>query len=236
MKTSKEFFCLLLLSLGAMLLSGCEDDMPAYYEEKEFALDGFNSLNLGSAFQVEITYGDEFLVVAKGESQDLEDLELVVANNTLSGSYRHGSRSHKRTLVQVYMPVLRTANLHSATNAVIKGFSAEEDSLRLLVSGAAKLATDAEWRYIEFEVNGASELVLEGKASAIKGAVNGASNLQAADLFPSTCDIAVSGASEATVGVRDLLSGSVNGNSQLQYRGSPVLDVEVAADSRIKKL
>lgn len=236
MKSYKKLSFFLLLLFGTVLFSGCEDDTPGYNQEKEYALDGFTHIDMGSAFKVEIIHADEFAVMAKGEGRDLDDLELTVSNNTLKGKYQRGSGSHGQTFIQIHMPALRTASLHNATSTVIKGFYSEEDSLRLLVSEASEVKTSSDWKFIELELSGASDLILEGKADAVKGSVSGASDLYAEDLSSVTFEINVKGASEAYVNVQNRLSGSVKEDSKLVYRGDPaVVEVDVDSGSNLQK-
>lgn len=236
MKKNSQYLLLLLLGYSLTLLSACEDETPQYYHEKEFELEDFTGVDLGSAFEIEIKEAAEFKVIAKGEDQDLNDLEMRVENNVLNGSYLQNRRNRKRTLIQIQMPVLREANLHGASHSSISGFSSEEDSLELHLSGASELLMDADWKFLEIDISGASNANVDGQANKVKASVSGASNLNSRDLSASIIEIAVSGASEAKIIVDNELRGSVNGASELKYTGNPaVVDVDVAQDSKIRK-
>ena len=229
------FYLGVLFSL--FLLVGCEDEMPDYYDSRTYDLEDFNAVELGDALQIEILQGARFSVVAKGETDDLNDLELRVENGVLTGHYRNGSNSHKRSRLVIFMPELSAASFEAATTARIAGFNAPETTLLLQVSGASTALVEANYETLEVRVEGASELALRGHADAMNAVVGGASRLFARDLTAAAVSVNVGGASEATISVTDELAGSVQGNSLLRYNGDPeVLDVFVASDSRMSRL
>ena len=218
-------------------LVGCEDEMPDYYDSKSYDLEDFNAVELGDALQIEIIQADQFSVVASGETEDLEDLELRVENGVLKGKYRQGSNSHKRTKVVISMPQLRGAVLEAATDTKITGFSEPEDTFFLRLSGASAAVVEGNYEVLEARIEGASELNLKGEGDVLDAVIGGASRLNAGGFAVNVTSIDVGGASEATISVHDLLEGSVQGSSRLRYQGNPeVIDVFVANDSRMSRL
>lgn len=227
------FLCLIVSS---SLLVGCDDEMPDYYDSRAYELHNFDAVALGNALQVEIIQGAQFSVVAKGETPDLEDLELRVENGVLTGGYRHGGRSHKRTQVVIFMPQLTSVIMESATDAKMIGFDFQQEDFFLQASGASTVEVDANSKFLEARVEGASELILKGEADVLEAHVGGASHLKASGFSAIAVAVEVGGASDATVTVLEELEGRVEGNSLLRYHGNPkLLDVYVASDSRMNR-
>lgn len=235
MRTNHIFFTILMM-LVSMTFYSCEDGMPDYYHEKEYpSLTGFTGVELGDALQVEIRRADAFSVVAKGEDKDLNDLELWVENNSLRGKYREGSRSHKRTLVLVYMPELKKTNMHSATNTKIIGFPAGQELLHLIVSGASEVELENSWNELSIEISGASKAILHGYGTTVTANVSGSSELNAEGFTTENGHMEVNGKSTARVRIGETLTGSVNGDSKLIYWGNPTeVQVAVASDSEMQ--
>ncbi len=235
MKTNKKTGLLILFISGSQLLfTACDDGMPDYYNQRDYELQNFTGVNLGDALEVEIVKADEFKVIAKGEDKDINDLELRVEAGILTGNYRPGSRNHKRTQVQIYLPELEKADMHSATTTTIKGFFNEDDSLKLKVSSASKVTMDSELKFLELELSAASKAILSGEVKTMQTEVSGASELKAGNFSAGSCRAEVKGTSKATVKVTDHLTAKVNGASELKYTGSPdYIEKEVTSDSRI---
>lgn len=145
MKKIRNYVHLPLLWIGVIIVVGCEDEMPDYYADRVFEVDHFEGVSLGDAFQIEISQEAEYAVIAKGESKDLEDLRLTVVNGVLVGSYRPGSRNHKRTLIQIQTPILQSAYFHSASSSQIYGFTDSTGNLEMKVSGASRVNTTSTW-------------------------------------------------------------------------------------------
>lgn len=233
MKTTKLFFGMLLI---ALFLMGCDDEMPDYYASRSYDLENFNAVELGDALQVRIVRGTRFSVVARGEQPDLDDLELRVEDGVLTGNYRNGSGSHKRTKLEISMPQINSAIFEAASDASISGFTDPGSPFFLKASGASAVFMAGNFEELEVNVEGASEIALKGEADVLDVAVGGASRFYARELTANTSSIRVDGASEADLYVTERLEGSVQGGSLLRYHGDPeVLDVFVSNESRIIK-
>ena len=233
MKTTKFLLGMLLM---AFFLVGCDDEMPDYYASKSYDLENFNAVELGDALQVRILRGTRFSVVARGEQPDLDDLELRVEDGVLTGNYRNGSASHKRTKLEISMPQIYSAVFEAATDASISGFTAPGSPFFLKASGASAILMSGNFEELELRVEGASEIALKGQVDVMDAVVSGASRLYARELTASEASVDIGGASEADLYVTGRLEGSVQGSSLLRYLGDPeVLDVFVANDSRIIK-
>lgn len=220
-----------------VILAGCEDNLPDYYNVREHNLQDFTKVDLGDTFQVEIYQSDEFKVFAKGENRDIEDLALRVENNTLTGHYVRNRNNRKRTLVQIYMPMLAEASLHSATSTEIIGFNNIDQDIKIKVGGASVVAMESLWKSVNVEVMGSSYVSISGSSVEVQGIVSGASRLQALSFSSQKMLIDVSGNSEAAVKVYEHLTGTVTGRSKLSYTGTPgSVSVYVSGESELRPI
>lgn len=233
MRTKKYFLALFVVAAS---LVSCDDEMPDYYDSRSYDLQGFDAVELGDALQVEIIKANTFSVVAKGETPDLDDLQLRVEGGVLTGNYRYGSRNHKRTMVVIYMPHLADLRMGAATDTKVIGFRNPQEMFFLRLSGASAATIEMNAALTEVRIDGASEAVLRGEGAILDGIICGASRLNARDFSVPAALIDVGGASEALVYVREQLEGSVQGSSMLRYKGNPeYFDVYVASDSRLTR-
>ena len=95
------------------------------------------------------------------------------------------------------------------------------DALTVGLSGASEVRGRARVGTLVAETSGASKVRLAGKASGLTVHASGASELDLGELEAQRLEVDLSGASDATVWVRDTIAADVSGASSLRYKGSP---------------
>lgn len=140
--------------------------------EREYRFQNFEGIRLGGAFKVEIRQAEEFSVTAKGKKENLENLQFEVVNGILIASCSPGNSSSQETILEITMPVLKSADLHGATSSIITGFSEGSENINLRISGTSRVVTDVDCNVLDFKIEGDSVLVfkehLKDSESAIK--------------------------------------------------------------------
>ncbi len=246
--------------IAAVLFSGCtltgEEDVIT--EEEDFA--DFTYVDVGSAFEVEITRSDSFSIIISADESLFDYVEVSQVGGTLKiylkprHIFTDFTLGAKTLRAEITMPALYGLQLSGATKGTITGFKSSED-FSLGVSGASSLETadiavgDAEFEVsgasrvsgnmtadgAEFEVSGASSIELSGSADDIILEVSGASRVDLADFSLNDADVKLSGASEATVNVKGRLDTVLSGASRLYFYGNPTMgDTDVSGASTIK--
>ena len=212
-----------LIALSAFLLTSCfndEDPGPLQSDEKTFSIVDFDRLEMGSALIIHVDQGDFFTIHAKGDSRNLNDLEVFKDGNTLVIRFdEQANRSHE-THITITMPVLRSANFSGASNSKISGFTLD-DSFGLYLSGASICQLSSEFKELDVVLSGASILTATGTGLALKVELSGASVLDAFNYDVDEVEIEASGASQAKVYANNLLNADASGASVISYRGDP---------------
>ena len=251
---------LAILTAAAALLPGCGITGAGNIvtEEKDFA--DFTQVDVGSAFEVEITQSDSFSIIISADESLFDLVEVSKVGETLKiylnprhifTDFTLGAKTLK---AEITMPALYGLQLSGATKGTISGFKSSED-FSLVVSGASSLETsdieigDGEFEVsgaskvtgsanasdIRFEVSGASEVELKGSANNIILNASGASKVKLADFPLNNANAKLSGASEATVNVKGRLDIALSGASRLYFYGNPTMgDTNVSGASTIK--
>lgn len=109
--------------------------------------------------------------------------------------------------------------------STLKLTGASQDA-RLLASGASKLELggfELKSEKLLVDLSGASSISARGAARAAVLKAQGASHLRLADLTLEAADVAISGASDATIRVKGLLDYELSAASRLEYYGEPTL-------------
>ena len=246
--------------IAAAIFSGCTEAGAGEVitEEKDFA--DFTYVDVGSAFEVEITQSGSFSVIISADESLFDYIEVSKSGGTLKVylNPRHiftdFTLGGKTSKAEITMPALYGLQLSGASKGTITGFKSSED-FELVVSGASSLETvdikvgDTEFEVsgasrvsgnmtaddAEFEVSGASSIELSGSADNIILEVSGASRVDLADFPLNNADVDLSGASEATIDVKGNMDLVVSGASRLYFLGNPTLGTtEVSGASTIK--
>ncbi len=227
-------------------------------EEKDFT--DFTSVDVGSAFEVEITRSDSFSVVISADeslfdyvevTRSGQELKIYLKPQHIFTDFTMGAKTLK---AEITMPALYELQLSGATSGTITGFSSTHDfdldvsgasTLEIVnggfgdaafeVSGASRVSGNMTATDIEIEVSGASSVELAGSAEDMVLDVSGASRADMTDFSLQNAEVELSGASEATLNVKGELDSELSGASRLYFYGNPDMGTpDVSGASTIK--
>jgi len=216
----------------------------------------FDEIEVGSAFEVEVSRADAFLVRITIDKKLYEYLDIDQRGHTLRIRLKPNhiyTDTTQRAIVT--LPDLQRLELSGASEADVSGFSVTH-TLDFELSGASRMelghtiAGDSKFSlsgaskvngYIEtdngrFEVSGASQLTLKGNADNIDIEASGASDVTLPEFAVLTADVNLSGASDAVINVADSMDVHLSGGSELEYIGTPRLgELDVSGGSTLDR-
>ncbi|WP_128545924.1 head GIN domain-containing protein [Larkinella soli] len=226
------FFILVLVTL-----TSCDYDRIGPYEEDDrtYGLTNFDRLDIGSAFNIKVEQGSAFRVEARGNRNDLDDLEIYTSNGTLHAQFRR-NRSRRRydLYINITMPTLRGVEFSGASRSTIDGFQGLRE-LDITLTGASKSTVDVAADRLNFDLSGASDLDISGGTGLLRGELSGASSLYAFEFPVDEAELDLSGASSARVRVAKRLDVTASGASNVRYRGTPELRSRLSGSSSVTK-
>jgi hypothetical protein len=225
-------------------------------ETREFEFTGFNKVEAGGMFNVEVTRSDSY-----GVSVTIDDNLMTYLDVTQSGDTLHiglkpfssiGFPFH--ATANITMPALQAFTISGLSKGTVQGFNNDDMKIdvsgastlniadlktknaTLDISGVSKLNGNMETVNADFEVSGASSINIEGSAQDAVLEVSGASSLHAAKFSIQNALVEVSGASNADVQVYKKLDVDISGASRLKYGDSPTLgSVKVTGASTLSR-
>lgn len=229
----KPYSSLLVVSIS-ILLSSCyiDDPGPLQEVERQYAITGFDRLEMGDAFHVEVRKGNFFEVNVRGDRRNVEDLIVKKEGTTLVVLYRQFRKRRHDTFITITLPALYAVNFSGASESRIHGFSAVEE-FDVYLSGASICQLDVAPAQLNAVVSGASYLHLHGSGVEMNADVSGASAVKAFNFPVSRAHLTLSGASDGEVTVGDALDVIASGASHLVYRGSPSVVSDVSGGSAL---
>jgi len=261
MKKSLMPIIVVLILIGLLVLPGCKGTIGSgkvITEKKDFK--NFTSLDISSAFEVDITQSSMYSVEISADEDLFDYIEVTQTGSELKIylSPRHiftdftlGSRVLE---AKISMASLHGLELSGASKGTVTGFRSASPlmlnvsgatTLKLVnitagdteceVSGASKLTGNLTAGYAYFNVSGASSMELSGVTNDMELEVSGASRADLEEFHVRNVDVNLSGASEATVYVSQMLDIEVSGASRLYFVGNPTLgETDISGASTIK--
>lgn len=211
-----------------------DDPEPRGTASRSYSLTGFDQLEMGNAFQVDVKAGDTYAITATGELNDLDDLEVFTEAGELKIRFRDWQKHRKPMKIEVTMPTLSGVEFSGAVDAGVYGF----DDIREIdfeLSGASHCDFMGSAKNIEVDLSGASQLNLMGSGKFLEGELSGASELNSFDYQTEESDLKLSGASKGEVRVSKFLKAEVSGASKLTYQGSPNIQKKVSGGSSVSQ-
>ncbi len=251
---------ILVAILATVLLPGCAAVSlgKIVSEEKDFS--DFTNVEVEGAFYVKIVQSASFkTTVSSNEnffdyivvSREGDTLRIYLNPRHAFTDFTPGAKTLKAAIT---LPALRGLRLSGATNATITGFKSSENfsldvsgassldmrdievgNAKFEISGASKITGDMKAVATEFEISGASKVELKGSANNIVLNISGASNAKLADFILNDANVKLSGASEATLNLKEKLDCVLSAASTLYFFGNPTVgNVQVTGASTIK--
>ena len=245
----------------AVLLSGCwlfgvvTGSGNLVTEEMDFS--DFTRVEVGHAFEVEITQSGSYSVSITADDNLFEYIQVSKSGETLKMGLKSPYGYQSVTLrAKITMPELHGLDLSGATRGTAQGFSSSHDfvlelsgassldmvdmsagDIKFDLSGASVVTGSISAVDAQFDLSGASRVELEGSANNMLITSSGASHLELADFPVRKVDINLSGASEASVNLCVKLDVDLSGGSNLRYIGEPILgDLNISGGSVIEKI
>jgi hypothetical protein len=217
-----------MLSLFAALVVVFSSFADPAVVTKKFKVANFNSIELGSAFEVHVHKGNVYAVSVTGREKDIDELEVRSSSGKLEIGYEAGwkwswNNNRSQMVINITLPRLSAGDFSGASKVDLQGFKNEEE-MSLIFSGASKgLIEGLHADKLKIELSGASDCKITGHTDYLKVEASGASHLKALDFFARNVDVEASGASNAQVHVQKSLKVDASGASHVKYKGSPVI-------------
>ncbi len=228
-------------------------------ETRQFDFTDFSEVEIGDAFDYEITRADSYSISITTYPAAFEQLRVVREGSTL--------KIERRTIGTVWvlggvklkavitMPHLDSLDGSGATRGTVTNFKSTADleidvsgasslrmeaitagDVRITASGASRVSGDLTAENTDFDISGASSLQLNGEAGGSVMDASGASRLKLADFSINNAEVTLSGASDATINAAGELDLQLSGASSLDYLGQPtIVDIDLSGGSTIRQ-
>jgi hypothetical protein len=209
---------------------------PGNYVKEDRTVSGFSSLDVGGAFEVVLTQGNEEKLVVEADAEEIAEIITEVVGKKLKIYTKSSwpSNFHNMTIYLTFKN-LDNINFSGAVEVDSQGPLTFED-LDLEVSGAAEINMNMTASKLDAEFSGASEIEFTGKCASGYIEVSGASEIGAENMEFGDLVLELSGASEATVFATGELRIDASGASSVRYKGGAKLTIDSSGASSVKQM
>jgi len=208
-------------------------------EEKTFNFTEFENVEVGGAYHVRLTKGDNYQVRARGDEEGIKNLKATKNGSTVEfrsdENFWDFTKNNRETvLIEVTMPHLKNVDLSGAVKSDISGF--EEDKCEISQSGAVQTNIGLNASRLTLDLSGAAKTTIAGRTDELQLTASGACNVQAGNLRAKVADVNLSGASKANIFVTEKLTADASGVSNIKYRGNPTnVTTDVSGASKVQR-
>jgi len=214
----------------------CEKTVSSYEERDSYArqhgtsriyeFTDFSSVEIGSAFEIDVRQGDEYKVVLYGSEEEIDEIRLIKDGDLLDIKYNRetydfSKRARDNIKIKIIMPEINTLKTSGASKAYINGFNGAR--LTLDLSGASYTEVDSDFEDISAKVRGASELELKGTGKELRVDIAGGSELNAYNYMVNFAIVEATGLASAQLYVTERLEVESSVVSNVKYRGGAEL-------------
>jgi hypothetical protein len=169
-------------------------------ETRELDLADIDALDLGGAFEVDVTFGDKQRVTVTIDDNLWDLLEAEVHGGEFELGWKKSVRPADDCRAELVLRSLDELHVSGAGEIRIRGFRGGD---------------------FEFGLSGAADLEMDGEADKLKVRVSGAGDIDARDLKAKHVDITISGAGNADVYASESVEAHVSGVGDIDVWGAP---------------
>ena len=226
-----KFALILTAVLAVAMLSGCFPVAVGGSQvvgsgrttTQTYDFSGFTRVQIGSAFEANVTQGDDYKVAVTVDDNIVEYLDVRVEGDTLRiGLKPTLVMGFRNTTLRadVTLPDIAGLDVSGAARTRVTGLNTGK-AVEIRVSGASQLTGDISSGEMNIDASGASRAELSGKTGRLEARASGASTLRLQDLASTDTRVEASGASNVTVNPSGRLTAEASGASNIRYTGSP---------------
>jgi len=171
---------------------------------ESYDLSGFDNLDVGGVFQLDVTVGGNYSVQASGSEKEMDNLEVYVEGDALRIENKTKSWRKKRNRhgvdITITMPSLAGIDIGGVGEVEISGISGGD---------------------LDIDIGGVGEISISGNCDKLDVDIAGVGEMNARELECEDADISLAGVGEITVYASKSVDVSAMGVGEVNVYGKP---------------
>ncbi|MEE9389269.1 MAG: head GIN domain-containing protein [Paracoccaceae bacterium] len=201
--------------------------LPAFSQEREYDLTGFNSVDVSAGLSVELEIGPDFEVVAEASNnRTLKQLDITVRGDKLIVSRDSGwldfslFSARRDATIRITLPDLTAIQASSGADVFVTGDYG--DSLRASTSSGAELDLEnVSGQSLRFKASSGSELRAQGECGALDVSSSSGASIRVDELSCNVVDATASSGSDIRAFASKSAVAHASSGGGVRITGSP---------------
>lgn len=169
-------------------------------ETRELSLEEFNSLDVGGAFDIEVSFGKKQKIEVTIDDNLWDHFDAKIKGKWLDLDWGRNCSPSNDCHIKIVVPSLEEVNIHGACDLEISDFDAHD---------------------FTYKLSGAGDLEMDGKVDNLEIKISGAGDADTTDLKAKNVKVSISGAGNADVYAEESIRARISGVGNLTYHGDP---------------
>ena len=199
-------------------------------------VDNFSKINVSSGIDLIIRQGERTDVVAEARNDEmLESILTEVEGSTLKiyskqKTFKPGPR-------KVYVTIRNIDGIKATGGSDITAESViKVSTLEIGAHGGSDIQMEIKADELQCKISGGSDADLKGEVKRFIAVASGGSDIRARELITESCDLEVSGGSDANITVNSELNVQASGGSDVDYYGdAKVKNINASGGSDVRR-
>jgi hypothetical protein len=231
-------YAIIALALcSVLLLGGCGGVLGGASREvtgsgnlvsKDYDLSGFETIDAGSNFNVNVTRGDGFAVKVTADDNMIDNLRVTSSGGKLTLGLKPGAWSLNNVTMKAEVTLPALKSVVGRSNAVVRFDKFEPANFSLNLSGNAIAQGEVHTGKLDLTADGNAQARLAGAADNIDARGKGNAILTLPELAGKQVYVDMNNNAMASVLATESLDYSLNGNAGLAYSGGAKLGKQQA--------
>lgn len=173
---------------------------------KSYDLSGFDAIEIGGVYNLDVTVGEAFRVDISGTPEDMDKIDVYVDGGALvlSQERRKGVKWNmnrgKEITAHISMPSLNALSIGGVGVGEIKGVESQT---------------------FDMSIGGVGEFVISGNCGTLEANVGGVGNMDLRDLKCKQADVSLAGVGEMSIYASERVKVSAAGLGSVDVYGNP---------------
>ncbi len=199
---------------------------------------GFENLDLANDIKAYITFSDGPESIKIEANENLQEyIRVEMEGNTLVIKFENNRSIRGKETLHAYISTRQLRNFRASADAYIYFENPlKTDKAKITLRGDSQLKGDIEVNDLYLNLRGDSIIKLDGKADEVEAELRGDSVMEEGKFTTKEARLKLRGDSVADIEVTDKLWADLDGDSVLQYSGTPqIMKSRITGDSEMEQ-
>ena len=188
--------------------------------KSERKISTFKSIEIEDGIDLYISQGNKEHLEVEADQNLHQYIQTEVNGDNLRIYLSKGVRKATTLRIQLTIVDIKGLSATQGSDVYTKGVL-KLGNLSVICSGGSDVKLEIETNELKFKVSGGSDGYIKGIAKIFKAKASGGSDIKATDLEAGSCEIEITGGSDAEIHATTELLVRASGGSDVSYKGKP---------------